>query len=117
MKNGWKSSTRTTSKYRNKRIYVNGEKFDSMKEYRRYQDLRLMECMGEISHLKRQIPFTLFRKSKYGREIKYIADFTYLQNGKYVVEDVKSLATKTPLYRLKKRILAEHTGIIIKEVE
>lgn len=41
---------------------------------------------------------------------------TYTEDGKKVVEDTKSEATKTPLYRLKKRLLAERYGIKIKEV-
>lgn len=70
-----------------------------------------------ITDLKRQVKFVLIDKSKWGRVITYVADFTYLKDGKLVVEDTKSKATKTRLYCLKKRLLAERYGIEIKEIE
>lgn len=39
------------SKYRNKKITVNGEQFDSQREYRRYCELKLLEQAGVISCL------------------------------------------------------------------
>jgi hypothetical protein len=48
------------------------------------------------------VPFTLFEKSPYGRSLNYIADFSYVENNNLIVEDVKSKATITPLYKLKK---------------
>ncbi len=111
-----KDMGRTTSKYKNKKVVINGIKFDSLKEGNRYRELKLLERSGVISDLKLQVPYTLIEKSKYGREIKYIADFTYLEQGKLIVEDVKSPITRTPLYRLKKRLLAERYNIIISEV-
>ena len=116
MKSLWKSSTKTTCKYNNKKTVYDGITFDSKKEAHRYYELKLMERAKVITDLKCQAPFTLIDKSKYGREIKYLADFTYYENGLLVVEDVKSSVTKTPLYRLKKRLLAERYGIEIKEV-
>lgn len=105
------------SKYLNKKTIVDGIKFDSKKEASRYLELRAMEIRGEISLLRRQYPLILIEKSKYGRQIKYVADFTYLQNGIVVVEDVKSPYTaKNPIYRLKKRMVAEKYDVVIKEV-
>ena len=104
------------SKYGNKKITYDGQTFDSIAELRRYQELRLLERAKVISDLKTQVPYTLIEKSKHGREIRYIADFEYVEGGVKVVEDVKSKATVTPLYRLKKRLLAEKYGIAIREV-
>lgn len=104
------------NKYRNIKVEYNGIKFDSQKEYMRYRELKLLERAHEIEDLKCQVPFILIDKSEHGQAIKYIADFTYLEKGKLVVEDVKSPISKTPLYRLKKRLLAEKYGIEIKEV-
>lgn len=81
----------------------------------RYVELTLLEKAKAIQDLKTQVSFPLIPKSKYGREIKYIADFVYYENGKMVVEDTKSPATKTPVYRLKKRLMAEIYNIEIKE--
>lgn len=106
-------------KYHAVKTTINGITFDSRKEAKRYQELKLLEHAGVIKELQLQVPFVLFEKSEYGRKIKYIADFTYWELNKsnvweYVVEDVKGM--KTPLYRLKKRILGELYGVKIKEV-
>lgn len=108
-------SKKSKSKYGAHKITVDGITYDSEKEYRRHRELLLIQKAGEIQDLDRQVPFVLIEKSKYGREIKYVADFVYIQNGKKVVEDVKSEPTKTPLYKLKKRLLAEKYGIVISE--
>jgi hypothetical protein len=105
-------------KYHNKVIYVGNEKFDSKKEYARWRELQLMQRAGEISFLKRQEPYVLIKKSQYGRDIVYVADFVYFDNNKQkiVVEDVKSPVTaKNPVYKLKKRLLAEEYGLVIQE--
>ena len=103
------------SKYHAIKTYANGIKFDSKKEATRYNELRLLEKVGAISNLKLQVPYVLIDKSVYGRQIVYKADFVYYDNEikKEIVEDSKGM--KTPVYRLKKRMLAERYGIIIKE--
>ena len=109
--------TQSTSKYLNKKTKVDGITFDSKKEANRYLILKQIEKDGKINTLKRQVPFPLIRKSQYGREIRYVADFTYYHDGWLVVEDVKSPYTrKNPVYKLKKRMLAELYGISINEV-
>ena len=89
--------------------------FDSKKEADRFVELSLMEKAKMIQDLKCQVSFLLIPKSEYGREINYVADFTYYEDGVLIVEDVKSPVTKTPLYRLKKRLMAEIYDIVIKE--
>lgn len=73
--------------------------FDSRREYFRFLQLSAMQKAGEISDLSRQTsleitPAFQYREEKI-RPIKYRADFTYIQNGEYVVEDVKGLSAKT----------------------
>ena len=115
MPNSWKHLTKTTSKYHNQKTIIDGIYFDSKKEAIRYQELKLLERCGEIENLQLQQPFVLIPKSKYGRAIKYIADFTYTdkQKGEWIVEDTKGI--KTDVYRLKKRLMAEKFNIVIKE--
>lgn len=67
--------------------------------------------------------FTLIpTQSKDGRVIErpvvYVADFKYWDNrtGEVVVEDVKSPATKTPQYVIKRKLMLFRFGIIVKEV-
>lgn len=101
------------SKYRAVKAEINGIMFDSKHEAARYQELRLLERAGEINSLRLQVPYELIAKSKYGKSIKYVADFVYSRNGLTVVEDAKGV--RTPVYRLKKRMMAEKYGIEIKE--
>lgn len=103
-------------KFNNVIVFEGKEKFDSKKEYGRWNELRLLETQGIISNLKRQVEFILVEKSRYGRKRVYIADFTYWMDGEYIVEDVKSEITKKDrIYRYKKRDMAEKYGIIITE--
>lgn len=95
--------------------------FDSKKELLRYSELKLLEKNGMISGLERQVPFELIPKQVENgrvveRAVKYIADFTYYENGKFVVEDVKSSATRTDVYKIKKKLMLSVHGVRIKEV-
>ncbi|MBQ0112290.1 MAG: DUF1064 domain-containing protein [Bacteroidales bacterium] len=107
------------SKYHAIRTQIDGIKFASKKEAQRYLELKLMQKAGVIKDLRMQVPFILIEKSEYGRQVKYIADFTYYENHQngiwknYVVEDTKGF--RTDVYKLKKRMLAEKYGIVIKE--
>lgn len=105
-----------SNKYGAVKTTVDGITFDSRAEANRYCELRLLERCGAITGLERQRKYTLVPKSKYGRALYYIADFTYTQDGQTVVEDVKSKATATAVYKLKKRLMAEIHGIVIQEV-
>ena len=115
----WKNQTseketkEQSSKYKAKKTKVDDITFDSKKEANRYNELKLLEKTGAISNLKRQVPYVLIEKSKYGRTIRYLADFVYTEKGETVVEDCKGV--RTPVYRLKKRLMAEKFGILIKE--
>lgn len=100
-------------KYRNNPTEFNGRKFDSQKEARRAGELQLLERLGEIEDLDYQIAFPFDYNGI--RLCKYIADFVYYQNGQRVVEDVKSAASKTPLYNLKKKMMKAFHGVEILE--
>ena len=110
-------------KFLNIKTEYDGQKFDSRKEAERYFELRLMERAGAISDLRRQVSFELipaqYVAGKFAeRAVKYIADFVYVDalTGKTVVEDVKSKATKTPEYIIKRKLLLYRFGIQITEV-
>jgi hypothetical protein len=100
-------------KYHNSKTSVDGIRFDSKREANRYMELKLLEKAGVIKDLRRQVPYVLINKSCYGRAIKYVADFVYYEGDKLVVEDVKGV--RTPVYKLKKRLMAERFGIEVKE--
>lgn len=122
-----------SSKYHAIKCTVDDIKFDSRREARRYKELSLLERAGAISKLRRQVKFilipaqyeTIERYGKNGkrlqdarklaeREISYVADFVYIENGLTVVEDVKGVKTKD--YILKRKLMLHVHGIRIKEV-
>ena len=128
----------TKSKYGSRKITRDGMTFDSLKEYRRYYELCLLEKAGIITNLKKQVEFELIpaqfetvptgeiykRGSQKGmpkmkqvcieNSIKYIADFVYQENGKTVVEDAKGFRTEK--YIIKRKLMLYVHGIRIKEV-
>ena len=94
------------SKYGNKKIEIDGYTFDSLAEGRRYEELKLFVLAGEIFRLKVHPKFVLQRKfshqKKKIRSITYTADFSYRENGRLVVEDIKGKATQ--VFQLKKKL-------------
>ena len=94
------------NKYRNKKAQIDMYVFDSVRESQRYKELKLLERAGEISNLELQPRFLLqdsFKKNgRTFREIEYVADFMYIENGKTIVEDVKGL--QTDVFKLKHKI-------------
>lgn len=96
-----------------KAMTVDGIRFHSRKEARRWQVLRLREQAGEISQLERQVKIPLDGRdgpimTDAGKQQRvYVADFRYLDwclNGAVVIEDAKGWRTDT--YRIKRAILA-----------
>lgn len=109
-------------KYGNIKTTVDGIEFDSRKEANRYAELKLLQRAGEISGLALQVPYVLIPEQKRDgkiaeREVKYIADFVYTdKEGNRIVEDVKSPATRTKEYILKRKMMLWEYGIKIVEV-
>jgi hypothetical protein len=74
-----------------------------------------MEQAGEIKNLILQPSYPIVIAGK--KICTYRADFSYFDGSKFVVEDVKSRPTKTPIYRLKKKLVeATFPGVVITEV-
>ena len=110
--------------YINKKVIINGIKFDSKKEGRRYQDLLIMQRANEISDLELQPKFELVKGVKFSGDkrakpaVRYFADFAYTDNrtGKRIVEDVKSPVTKEkPYYKIKRHMMLAIHGIEVVE--
>ena len=123
------------NKYHAKKITVDGETFDSQKEYQRWCQLRMLQKAGEIEGLQRQVTYTLIpeqreqSKDVFRRGVKagqpkpgkvlekpvtYKADFVYFERGREVIEDVKGFKTKD--YIIKRKLLLWKYGIRIREV-
>jgi hypothetical protein len=127
-------------KYGNKKITLDGITFDSKKEALRYHELKLMQQAGQIRGLRIQPRYTLFALVLADADLhdanagsiviqrhpvcEYVADFEYFQwaafssgDGRFVVEDVKSVATrKKDVYRLKRKLFEAQYGVTIREV-
>ena len=116
-------SVNVRNKYHNRKT----KGFDSTKEWRRNQELEIMQRAGEISELNRQVPFTLMpsytiadETTRQGlrtvREIRYVADFTYrLKNGKRIIEDVKGM--QTDVFKIKRKLLERKIALGVIEGE
>lgn len=119
-----------STKYRNKRVRIGDESFDSKKEYHRWLELQILEDAGVIRKLERQVKFVLIPAQRepetitqrgrkipgkvIEREAVYYADFVYEMDGEIVVEDTKGM--KTDVYILKRKLMLEKYGIRIREV-
>ena len=94
------------NKYRNRKTLIKGILFDSEREGLRYLELLSREKTGEIQDLKLQEAFEIqpaFKKDgKRYRAIYYISDFSYTENGRRVIEDVKGF--KTAVFQLKRKM-------------
>lgn len=115
------------NKYGNQRVEVDGHLFSSIKESKRYFELVLREKAKEIRKLALQPRFLLQAgfvdvTGVKHRPIFYIADFCYEEkqsDGKWemIVEDVKGgSATKTEVYRIKKKFFLKKYKLNLKEV-
>lgn len=123
------------SKYGNRKTVVDGIMFDSKKEANRFRELQLLERAGKITALQRQVKYVLiptqrefsneiYKKGAHQghfkpgkvleKECSYIADFAYIQDGAYVVEDTKGVRTEA--YKIKRKLMLERYGIQIREV-
>lgn len=106
------------SKYHNRKVTQGGETFDSVKEYRRFCELRLLERAGAVTDLQRQVKFELIPAQRIDgkvveRACSYVADFVYQERGQQVVEDAKGMRTQE--YRLKRKLMLWVHGIRIRE--
>ena len=106
------------NKYGARKVVVDGLKFDSMREAKRWLALRQDERNGEISGLERQVKYVLAPGVKLAgekrakTELRYFADFRYIdENGKTVVEDAKG--HETPVSRIKRHLMQSVHGISV----
>lgn len=127
-------------KYGNRKTSVDGKEFDSKKEAKRYQELRLLQWSGQIQNLQTQVKYVLiptqreasFEVYKSGpnkgrrkpgkvieHECSYVADFVYIQDGETVVEDVKGYRDPASAgyakFVIKRKLMLERYGIRVKE--
>lgn len=102
------------NKYGAVRTELDGIKFASKAEAKRYAFLKLRMRAKEITGLECHPAYDL---TVNGHKIGvYTADFRYVENGETIVEDVKGGPTATTDYKLRAKLLFALTGIKVREI-
>lgn len=124
-----------------RKVKLDGIEFDSKREAKRYQELRMLERAGLISNLRTQVRYELipaqyeesdevYRKGKHRgekkpgklieRSLDYVADFVYIENGNEIVEDVKGYKSGKynpyAIFVIKRKLMYYVYKIKIREV-
>lgn len=112
MRNGKQLSV---SKYKNKKIVLDGFKFDSKLEAEYYLLLRARKQSGQIKDFKLQQRYVLqeafTHNGKKYRKIEYIADFEILQkDGTIIVVDCKGVQTTD--FKIKAKLFVKRYGTL-----
>jgi hypothetical protein len=116
-----KKAASKPSKFGNRKVELDGEKFDSKAEASRYLQLLTMQRARLITDLRRQVAYELAPSVKFvgaaraTPALRYVADFVYRQEGKTVIEDCKGF--KTEGYRVKRHLMKALLGLDILETK
>lgn len=102
------------SKYGNQKTEVDNVVFASKREANRYQELCLLLAGGQIADLVLQPRWPLVVNGV--KVATYVGDFAYTDRvtGRLTVEDAKGV--RTPVYRLKAKLMLACHGLEITEV-
>ena len=132
------------NKLNNKKITIDGIEFPSIREGKRYSELKLLLKAGKISNLELQKRYELIPAHKetieiggvyktgpkkgqpktkefcFERSLNYIADFVYEENGETVVEDAKGYRNPSSAtyakFVIKRKLMLHKFGIKVREV-
>jgi hypothetical protein len=106
------------TKYGAIKTVLDGIKFDSKAEARRWAELRLLERAGQIKDLQRQVKLELVPGCKLHGEdrarpaIRLVVDFRYVERGQEVYEDTKGM--ETPASRMKRHMAKALLGVDVR---
>ena len=92
-------------KYRAKPVRTADGYFPSRKEFKRWEQLKLLEMAGEIYRLSRKredCTFPLYGSDGTTKVCDYVADYVYEENLQKVAEDAKGY--RTDVYKLKRKL-------------
>lgn len=114
---GLRPTRQKASKYKNKRVWADGHKFDSQGEYGFYLQLVAREGRGEISNIVVHPKYELKAWTPHGAHTicKMIPDFEFIENGELITADFKGMITTD--WRLKAKIFKANTGRDIRVVK
>lgn len=94
---------RSPSKYRAQPCVIDGQRFASKAEGRRYQELAEWQACGIIRGLRIHTRWPLRLEGTL--LCVYVSDFDYWREGRQVVEDVKG-GKSLPLFKLKSKLFS-----------
>lgn len=102
------------NKYGAKKTTIDNIVFDSMKEARRYEQLKILQNAGKISELELQPSYAIVLNDHKVCVVKL--DFEYLDHatGQYITEDAKGL--DTPVSKLKRKLVMAVHGVDVRLV-
>lgn len=106
------------SKYNAVKTVVDGITFDSKREAKRWQELRMMVRGSLIDELERQVSYELAPSVKIAGEkrarpaLRFKADFRYIENGATVVEDSKGMPDTA--FRIRQHLMKSVHGIDVR---
>ena len=127
-------ASRRGNKYGASKVTVDGVTFDSKKEARRWQELKILEKAGKITNLRRQVKFVLIPTQRavdeigprggrrpgkvLEKELDYVADFVYEEDGEKIVEDVKGYKEGGAyrVFSIKRKLMRFVHGIGVREI-
>lgn len=112
------------NKFFAKKVMVDGIRFDSAAEARRWRTLTWLQRGGVIKDLQRQVRYIVIpaQYDENHRMIEssttYVADFVYCEDGKLVVEDVKGYkkGAAYQVFVMKRKLMLERYGIRVREI-
>lgn len=90
-------------------VVIDGIRFPSQREGRRWLALKLRVVLGEISELERQVSYQLAPSVRIQGEkrarpaLRFTVDFRYVENGKTIVEDAKGFADTA--FRMRQHLM------------
>ena len=102
------------TKYRAKKVTTADGTFDSKAELAHWGELKWRERAGEISHLKRQVKYSINVEGEHICD--YYADFVYYDKATLQTLTIDVKGYKTDAYRLKAKLMKAVYGITILEV-
>lgn len=112
------------NKYGNKKVEVDGIKFDSKAEAKMYSQLKQLESTGRVEDLIVHPKYELFPRLKLldgttQRAISYSADFQFYDNDQRRLRVVDCKGWKTQVYALRKKLfnyVFADSNLILEEV-
>jgi hypothetical protein len=100
---------RAPNKYHNQPTTVDGIRFASKREARFYEQLKIRQQLGEVSHWLRQVPIHLPGGTR------YVLDFLVFYTDPDRAPDyIDAKGRETQVFRLKKREVEHHYPIRIQ---